>query len=64
MKPRKWKVIKGLWLCKCGLCFSKRKDFIEHLKDTKRYRNKHYAMDYREVGFKIYLVKKDKGERK
>ena len=51
---KKWRFIKRLYLCKCGACFEKREHFTEHLKDSKRYRKHHYAMDYNEVGFTIW----------
>jgi len=48
-----------LYLCYCGFCFSTRKDFIEHLKKNKRWKNKHFAMDYQNLpnGFIIRLVR-------
>lgn len=58
MSKNKWEICFRLYLCKCGLCFWSSKHFHEHLKDTKRYRKYHYAMDYKEVPFLIHLVKK------
>lgn len=58
MINKKWQIIKTLFLCKCGLCFKKRDDLMEHLKDTKRYRKYHYAPDYQEIPFRIFLTKK------
>jgi len=52
-KKQKWEFVRKLYLCKCGICFRKRKDFIEHLKDTKRWRKYHYAPDYNEIPFII-----------
>lgn len=52
-KKQKWESVRKLFLCKCGICFQDRYDFLEHLRDTRRYRDKHYAPDYNEIPFKI-----------
>jgi hypothetical protein len=58
---RKWDLVRKIYLCSCSMCFRKRSDFIEHLKDTKRWKSKHYAMDYNNLpsGFSVYEVKKN-----
>ena len=53
---KKWKFIRKLFLCKCALVFRKRTDFIQHLRDTKRWRNYHYAPDNKEVKFILFEV--------
>ena len=61
MSKKKWKVIKRYYLCYCGLCFKTREEFTEHIKDTKRWRNRHFAMDYNTLpsGFSIFLVRRN-----
>ena len=57
-KKGKWRTTKILYLCKCGQCFWKREHFLEHLKDTKRWRKYHYAPDYSEVPHTVRLCTK------
>ena len=62
MKKRlnpKWVIDFRVYLCKCGLCFWSHKHLIEHLKDTKRYRKYHYALDYKEIPFLLHLCHKN-----
>lgn len=56
MKESKWKITKRMYVCSCALLFEKHKHFIEHLKDTKRYRKNHYAGDYSTTPFVVHLV--------
>ncbi len=55
---KKWEFVRRLYLCKCSLCFKKREDFVQHLKDCKRWREYHYAPDCNEVKFVLFEIKK------
>jgi hypothetical protein len=51
------KVIRCLYLCKCGKCFVKRKDFKTHLKRRRAFRKRHYAPDYNKIPFTIFQTR-------
>jgi hypothetical protein len=57
---KKWKFVERLHLCACGACFPEREGFVEHLKDTKRWRKYHYTPDYstNKIGFIIWKYTK------
>ena len=57
MVNKKWKFVRRLNLCKCGMCFRNRESFNEHLRDTIAYRKYHYAPDYTEIPFTIWEYK-------
>ena len=56
----KWQIDFRIYACSCGLAFWSNKHFEEHLRDTKRWRKYHYAMDFRTNGhgFVYHLVHK------
>ena len=56
MVSDKWVIgFKG-WRCSCGLVFFHYMHFQEHLRDTKRWRDRHYSPDYKQGGTHGYVV--------